>query len=392
MKSDKLNKFVTHMELQIFTENNSLIEIIILIAFMVSALLQLIYNYAFFSRLAFYKKPNENKYFKEPVSVIISAHNEDYNLRDNLPKILSQNYHDFEVIVVNHASTDDTLNLLEHYQRSHKNLKVVTIEQDLNFFSGKKFPLSIGIKSAKNDLLLLTDADCKPSSDSWIESMVSNYDNKTDVVLGYGPYNSKKGILNLFVKYDTFMVAMQYFSFALSGIPYMGVGRNLSYRKSLFMANKGFTSHYNIPSGDDDLFIMQVANKSNTKIELNKNSYMYSDPKTTFRNWFWQKKRHLTTNKEYSFKFKTLLGAFNITHLTFYLTFIILIFSSIPIIFPIVTFAVVMISKILIQKKAAHKLEENQILLLSLFGDIFYVLTMSYISISGLLRKQKNWK
>jgi len=169
---------------------------------------------------------------------------------------------------VNHASNDNTFDILRDLQLKYNNLNVVTIEQDLNFFKGKKFPLSIGIKSAKHEILLLTDADCKPNSDHWIKTMVSNYNTETEIILGYGPYNKSKGFLNMLIRYDTTMIALQYFSFALIGMPYMGVGRNLSYRRSTFYKIKDFTSHYSISSGDDDLFIKQVANNRNTKIEL----------------------------------------------------------------------------------------------------------------------------
>ncbi len=263
------------MDFSISIQQLSVFEQLVAALFLLSVIIQWIYYFLVFSKLAYYKEGTIQNTDHPPVSVIIAAHNEDYNLQKNLPNILKQQYPDFEVVVVNHASIDTTRDVLMDLQREFKNLKVVTIEQDLNFFKGKKFPLSIGIKSAKNELLLLTDADCKATSVNWIASMASHYTSKTEIVLGYGPYNKSGGFLNMLIRYDTFMIALQYFSFALMGLPYMGVGRNLSYRKSTFYKNKGFTSHYNIPSGDDDLFIMQIANKKNTKIEVSQNSFMY---------------------------------------------------------------------------------------------------------------------
>ena len=344
-----------------------------------------------FSKLAFYKKSENQKVDQSPVSVVISAHDEDYNLIDNLPVVLNQDYPDFEVIVVNHASTDDTTQILEDFQKRHSNLKIVNIEQDLNFFKGKKFPLSIGIKSAKNDILLLTDADCKPTSSDWIASVTSNYTPQTEVVLGYGPYKKSKGILNLIIRYDTFVIAMQYFSLALIGTPYMGVGRNLSYRRSTFFKNKGFTSHYNISSGDDDLFIQQVANKKNTKIEISKNSQMYSDAKPTFSTWFSQKKRHFSTSSSYSFIHKLLLGVFSLSQLLFYITLITLLAMATLPIYVIAIMLITMLLRIVIQNKSATKLGENQLLLFSLFGDIFYVIIMPIITTLSLIRKSKSW-
>ncbi len=380
------------MNFSISIHDLSLFEQIVAALFLLSAIIQMLYYLLVFSKLAFYTEDTKENTEHQPVSVIISAHNEDYNLQKNLPAILDQDYPDFEVVVVNHASNDNTSDVLRELKFKHSNLKVVTIEQDLNFFKGKKFPLSIGIKSAKHEILLLTDADCKPVSDHWIKLMASNYTSKTEVVLGYGPYNSLGGFLNMLIRYDTFIIALQYFSFALMGHPYMGVGRNLSYRKSTFYNNKGFTSHLNISSGDDDLFIRQVANKNNTRIELSENSFMYSEPKHTFRDWFHQKQRHLSTGKLYSPHFKLLLGGFSISQLLFYITLIILLSKNVLLI-TILTIMVITIStRIFIQKKAASRFGENQILLFSLFGDILYVMLLPLITIISLIRKPKNWK
>ncbi len=370
----------------------TLFEQIIGVIFLLSSFVQIVYYLLIFSKLAFYKDESEPNIEKMPVSVVISAHDEDYNLIENLPYVLNQNYPDFEVIVVNHASTDDTNYILNDFQRKYKQLKVVNIDQDLNFFKGKKFPLSIGIKSAKHEILLLTDADCKPTSDGWISAMVENYTTNTELVLGYGPYKQISGLLNLFIRYDTFMIAMQYFSFALIGIPYMGVGRNLSYRRSTFFKNKGFTSHYNIPSGDDDLFVQQVANSKNTKIEVSDNSYMVSNPKPDFRSWLTQKQRHLSTSSSYSVFYKILLASNSITQLLFYATLLILLIGEVLVVYTLIIMIITLAVRIFIQNKSALRLGENQLLLFSLFGDIFYVVLLPLIAIVSLTGKTKSWK
>jgi len=370
----------------------SLFEQITIALFILSALIQLVYYLLVFSRLAFYKKSAENNTTNQPVSVVISSHDEDYNLIKNLPAILNQDYPDFEVIVVNHASSDNSLEVLEDLQRKHSKLKIVSIEQDLNFFKGKKFPLSIGIKSAKNEILLLTDADCKPSSSNWISSMASNYTSETDIVLGYGPYNKSGGFLNLLIRYDTFMIAMQYFSYAIIGKTYMGVGRNLSYRRSTFFKNKGFTSHYNISSGDDDLFIQQIANSKNTKIEISEESFLYSDPKPTFSSWFKQKQRHFSTGSSYSLFFKIILGLFSLSQLMFYITLIVLLFKPSFLPYTLLIMLITISTRVFIQKKVASRLSENQLLLFSLFGDIIYVIVLPLMTVLSSIRKTKSWK
>lgn len=361
--------------------------------FIASSLIQLIYYWAVFARFAFYKPTTNISTEKPPISVVISARNEYHNLLENLEPILNQDYPNFEVVVVNHASTDETRYFLEELKGKYPHLATVQIDQDLNSFKGKKFPLSIGIKSAKNDILMLTDADCKVVSSKWLEHMVSSYSDKsTEVVLAYGPYKKTKGIVNLLIRYDTFIVAKQYFSFALTGIPYMGVGRNLSYRKNLFIKNKGFISHYNIPSGDDDLFINSVANRNNCKIEISPESFMYSAAKTTFSQWFNQKIRHLSTGTAYKFKFKCLLGLFSISQILFFVSFIILAInlSLEEIIFPV--FIIRFFTQFIVNKKITHKLQEGRLYLFSPLLEIIYIIIIPIFTLISMVRKKISWK
>lgn len=290
-------------------------------AFAFTFLIQLVFYWGFFWRLGRYRQPASDPKPKG-VSVVICAHNAYHHLRESLPLILAQDYPDFEVLVVNHSSDDDTRYLLADLEDRFPHLKTLSIDEDLNFFSGKKFPLSIGIKSAKHDLVLLTDADCKPASKDWIRHMQSAFTPKVEVVLGYGPYNRSAGLLNKLIRFDTAHIAIQYLSYALAGFPYMGVGRNLSYLKQVFYKHNGFISHYRIRSGDDDLFINQVAKRSNTAIMVHPESFTLSDPKQTFGHWITQKKRHFSTSHLYKFRHKFLLGTYTFSLVFFYGLFI----------------------------------------------------------------------
>jgi len=184
--------------------------------------------------------------------------------------------------------------------------------------SGKKYPLSIGIREAKHEIILLTDADCVPASEHWIEKMQNGYDENIEIVLGYGAYHKRKGLLNKLIRFETFHTALQYLSYALAGIPYMGVGRNLSYKKSLFIRNKGFSSINHIPGGDDDLFINKTATKKNTAVVIDPDAITRSIPKTTWGGWLRQKSRHYSTAKFYKPKHKFLLGLYFATQFIFY--------------------------------------------------------------------------
>jgi glycosyltransferase involved in cell wall biosynthesis len=278
----------------------------ILIVFGLALLIQIsIYLFNFLS-LALYK--NKQPTFQTPpVSVVICARNEEENLEKFLPLVLEQDYPKFEVIVVNDCSFDNSYDLLKSLAQKYKNLKVADIKEVEGREHGKKFAMTIGIKAAQYETLVLTDADCYPSSNHWISSILESYGTGKQIVLGYGKYASKPGFLNLMIRFDTFFIAAQYLSKALKGKAYMGVGRNLSYQKSLFFDVKGYASHIHLESGDDDLFINEVATSQNTTIVVDKGSSTVSEPKLSWKAWFHQKKRHVSTAKYYKSAHKSAL-------------------------------------------------------------------------------------
>ncbi len=292
---------------------------IIFFAFAAVTAVQLFYYAWFFSRIAFYKPPVKNKTQHHPVSVIVCARDEDENLARNLPGILVQSYPStYEVVAVNDNSLDDSKYILQELKKRFKSLNVVELTQEAVHIAGKKYPLSIGIREAKHEVLLLTDADCVPASEYWIEKMQGAYDDDIEIVLGYGAYHKTKGLLNKLIRFETFHTALQYLSYALAGIPYMGVGRNLSYKKGLFFKVKGFSSINHIPSGDDDLFINKAATKKNTAVMIDPDAVTRSIPKTSWKTWLRQKSRHYTTAKYYKPKHKFLLGLYFATQFMFY--------------------------------------------------------------------------
>jgi cellulose synthase/poly-beta-1,6-N-acetylglucosamine synthase-like glycosyltransferase len=228
------------MDLQQITLNWQLI---VFLLFCLITLIQLVYYWGIFSRLAFYRKNARETSQQHPVSVVICARDEAANLAKNLPGVLFQQYPStHEVLVVNHNSQDDTRYLLEEFKKTFKGLEIVNLEHEAKGIPGKKYPLSMGIREANYEILLLSDADCVPASEHWLYKMQDAYSPGIDVVLGYGAYQKKPGLLNKLIRFETFHTAMQYLSFALAGLPYMGVGRNLSYKRQLFLANKGFSS------------------------------------------------------------------------------------------------------------------------------------------------------
>ncbi|MEO7923053.1 MAG: glycosyltransferase [Chitinophagaceae bacterium] len=287
--------------------------------FIAVTLVQVFYYAWFFWRVAFYKAKPKSQSQQHPVSVIICARDEDENLARNLPGVLVQSYRSTcEVVVVNDNSLDDSKYILQELKKTFKTLNVVELTQEAVHISGKKYPLSVGIREAKHEVLLLTDADCVPASEHWVEKMQDGYSNGVEIVLGYGAYHKKKGFLNKLIRFETFHTALQYLSYALAGIPYMGVGRNLSYKKSLFFSAKGFSSINHIPSGDDDLFVNKAATKKNTAVVIDPDAVTRSIPKTTWSGWLRQKSRHYTTARFYKIKHKFLLGLYFATQFIFY--------------------------------------------------------------------------
>ncbi len=274
--------------------------------------IQLFYYLYFFKRLANFIPPLKENTVEHPVSVVICARDEARNLVKNLPGVLVQNYKTtHEVVLVIDNSTDESKYIIDEFKRSFKNLNMVELTQEALMISGKKFPLSMGIKSAKYEIVLLTDADCVPASENWIQKMQDTYNEDIEIVLGYGAYHKQPGLLNKLIRFETFHTAIQYLSYALAGKAYMGVGRNLSYKKNVFFRNKGFSSINQIPSGDDDLFINQVATSTNTAISIDPETHTLSDSKRSWGEWMSQKYRHYTTSKYYKPIHKLLLGLYS---------------------------------------------------------------------------------
>jgi glycosyltransferase involved in cell wall biosynthesis len=361
------------------------------IVFCLMTLAQLFYYGWFFRRLAFFSPAPRDQSQQHPVSVIICARDEAARLITHLPGALVQSYPStHEVIVVNHNSQDDTRFLLDEFKKTFKGLHIVNLEQEAIGIPGKKYPLSMGIKEAKYEIVLLTDADCVPASEFWMQKMQDGYHAGIEVVLGYSPYKKNSGLLNKIIRFDTFHTALQYLSYALAGLPYMGVGRNLSYKKDVFLRNKGFSAINHLPGGDDDLFINKVANRINTAIVIDPDSFTLSEPKKTFNEWFKQKSRHYSAAKYYKPLHKFLLGLYSCSHLLFYPLFIASLFFNWRLALPI--FGIRLIVQGVIYYKAMQKLGEEDLFAWWWLLDIWMV-AYYLIFASTLWKKPRpTWK
>jgi glycosyltransferase involved in cell wall biosynthesis len=376
---------------QIFSDflNLNLLWQTILAVFAGSFLVQIFYYIFFYFRVFTFKKQNSATHSDIPLSVIICARNEGNNLKGFLHKVLEQDYPKFEVIVVDDASEDHTNSVLNEYKKKYKHLYVTHIEKNTKFSHGKKLALTIGIKAAKYHHMVFTDADCRPDSDKWLQAIADSYEENTQLVLGYGGYLHKKGLLNKLIRFDTLFIALQYMSFAKAGIPYMGIGRNLSYAKDLYESVKGFSSHYHILSGDDDLFVNQTANKKNTSVCAAKASIVRSVPKRRISELIHQKRRHLSTGKYYKFKHKLLLSGEVLSRMLFYLTFGLVLSANIFTWVVTCLFIFRMLCQYLSIGKAGQLFNEKDLRIFIIFFDIFIPLLNIWTVLSKYFIKNK---
>jgi cellulose synthase/poly-beta-1,6-N-acetylglucosamine synthase-like glycosyltransferase len=377
--------------IQDFYAQNPLL-FITLILLVLATIVQLVYYWFVYGKVAFFKQKNEFVRSDQPVSVIVCARDEYHNLKENLPLLLGQDYSTYEVVVVNHGSEDETQYLLRDMADIHKNLKIVNVTQDLNFFTGKKFPLSIGIKSASYDILLFTDADCIPRSNQWIRRIAADFTEGTEIVLGYGAYRKSRSLINLLIRFDTTRIAMNYLGFARIGMPYMGVGRNMAYRKSLFYRQNGFISHYRIQSGDDDLFINKAATNRNTRIEIQTDAHTLSSPKTTLSQWMQQKRRHLMTGSYYKPAHKFMLGLFAFTQVLFWASVICLLAFWYQPYVVLALLALRLFTQLLITGKVMKKLSEKDFLLLVPLFELFLMIISPFLAFANMLNKPVKWR
>jgi cellulose synthase/poly-beta-1,6-N-acetylglucosamine synthase-like glycosyltransferase len=353
--------------------------------------IQIIYYLGIYSKVASYRQPKMRKK-SIPVSVIICARNEAENLRKNLPGFLTQDYKDYEVVVVNDCSTDHTEDLLMNLKEQYNHLRYTTIQQDKKFTHGKKLAVTVGIKAAQHEHMLFSDADCYPVSDQWIKRIARHFSKNTELILGVGKYERRRGLLNIIIRYETLFTAMQYLSFAMKGRAYMGVGRNLAYIKELFYRHKGFASHLSILSGDDDLFVNEAATKTNTSVELSHLSFTLSTPPTSYGQWFKQKKRHLSTSRHYRIASKYRLGTEYLSRVLFYVSTIFLLFSEHWIWVGLGMWGLFSIVRLVILKMTMNQLDEKDLLLPSFLLDPLMPVFLTIIRISNIIRpRQAKW-
>ena len=377
---------------KLFVPEPEQLQMIVLGVLGLMALIQLYYWLAEMSGPAFGAGKQIKSEKLPPVSVVICARNELKNLRNFLPEILDQDYPDYQVVVVNDCSWDESGKYLDEMADAYARLKVVTLKEQEKYQHGKKFALTLGIKGAAHEHLLLTDADCKPQGRMWIRSMMSGFTPGKEMVVSYGAYLPQPGLLNKWIRFDTAMNAFMYLTRAMKGKAYMGVGRNLAYTKSLFFRNKGFANHYHIMSGDDDLFVNETATGQNTSVVIQPEAFTYSRPKTSLMTWIWQKKRHMSTGTFYKMRDRRLIGTYFFSLFLFWLAVILagIVKLNWQIIVGIVLLRLLI--QMIVSWKGYKQLGESDLLLFLPIFDIISAFVYPLLAVSNIFIKTKSWK
>ncbi|MEW5676220.1 glycosyltransferase [Flavobacterium enshiense] len=366
--------------------------LILLYVFIGIIAIQLFYHLIVFGKFAFAPKQQITPK-RIPISVIVCAKNEAEKVQNFVPLLADQNYPDYEIVLIDDASSDETLEIFEAFEKQYANVKLVKVQNNEAFWGNKKFALTLGIKAASKEYLLFTDADCYPTSKDWITNMSSQFTMHKTIVLGYGAYEKIKGsFLNKIIRFETLLTATQYFSWAKMGKPYMGVGRNLAYKREEFFRVNGFIEHMTIRSGDDDLFINQAAKASNTAYCYTPDSFTISEPKQTWKEWFNQKRRHVSTAKFYKGFDKFQLGLYYFSQLSFLILAVVLLAFQFQwmIVGGLIVFRYIF--SWITLGYAAGKLNEKDVMYWFPILEIILIFTQLNVFFTNLVSKPVHWK
>lgn len=374
---------------------------IVLACAMLAAMIYLCLYYGlYYFRVARWHSKDANSDVRDedlpPVSVVLTAHNDAAWLKENLVYLLEQEYPDFEVVVVNYLSNDDSDSVLKLLKDYYPHLKVVPFIEDVNLFQGKKYPLSIGIKSAKNDILMLADPECTPKNLRWLRGMVAGYNRPgTDIVLGYcGLKQVNKtdvpAILVWLQQYDALSYGAQYLGRALLGSPYTGSGRNLSYRRSFFFEQGAFISHYDVADGSDDLFVYQNATRTNTSVCIESDAVLMVEPQTTYAAWRNERRHRVGTRNRHTLANRLRESAPGWIAVMFYLAAVLLLVRGT---LPWLVVAVALVLKVAWQMfsfaKLSKRFEGGLVYLVAPFFEIYFIIANTILILLPLYSNRK---
>ena len=363
---------------------------ILFYTFVVATAIQVVY-YLFFCSFVFEKKKEKNEDVNIPISVIVYIKNNADVLTEYIQHLVKQKYHSFEIVLVNNASIDNTIDTLKELQKQYTNLKIVDVKNTEAFWGNKKYALTLGVKAATHEHLLFTEIDSKILNEDWISEMACNFSQEKSIIIGYQKLKRKKNSLsNIFIRFHYLLNNIQAFTYTKFGSPYRATNHNLAYTKSEFFKVNGYINHVNLFIGEADLFIKDAATKINTTYSTDINSFVSSRKKITFKEWFFQQKKETILISLYKIKHQFLLRLFKVSKLVFYILAIYIAVINWAIALPFIIGYFTLLYTVL--GKAASKFQEKNVIILLPFLDICLVLLQISIFISNQISKPKHWK
>lgn len=371
------------------------ISLVVFVLFAAITFIELLYYYLLYARFAFRRTPAmpEIGLDAPPVSVIMVVKDAAAALLKTLPRLLNQHYPNFELVIVNDNSKDDTQLLLLEYQQQYPNIHVVNLDSAVTSIRGNKYAMSIGIRCAKYENLVFTDAECAPTSVHWLEHVAGQFSDNTHIVLGYSTYQKRNNPFNRLLHFDTMVAAMQYFSLALAHSTYRGDHKNIGFSKTLFYKQKGFAAHNHLVYGDEDIFISKASNQKNTAIVYSPESFTVLQRSAYYNYWCHHKEGLLFTRKYNTVKNRFLLNAYGIVNLLFYIALafaIILTCKNLPLLAVVLGIACLrFISMYLVYGFSAKRLNEKQTIPALLLYDLTFAVMNPLYYISAHLHHQR---
>jgi len=366
---------------------------LIVIVFGAVTFVELLYYYLIYARFSFTRKKTKKYLYQPPVSVVMVAKDAAGVLLKTLPKFLNQQYDNFEVVVVDDNSQDDTKLLVVEYQQQYSNLKLVELDTAVTTIRGEKFALSMGIRCASNPYYIVTNPEYAPTSTHWLEKMAGNFENDKQIVLGYSTFEKKKSPFNRMLHFDNLLNAMQFFSLAQIHSTYRGDTKNMGFTEQAFAQQRGFASHNHIRYGEEDIFISRAANKKNTAIEFSPDAMTVLQRDVRHHNWLDHKQGLFFTRHFNTLKNRLLLGLYAIVNLLFYVGLVFAVWLSIGNVMLLsITLGIIavrIISQYFVFGFAAKKLNEKQVIPGLLLYDLFFALLNPLYYLDAIIRHDR---
>ncbi len=363
---------------------------ILFYAFAVVAAVQIVY-YLFFLSFVYHKRKNNNNKVTIPISVIVYVRNNAEHLSNYIQDLIKQKHPNYEMVFVNNASSDNSLDIIEEFQKRTPKIIKVDVKNTEAFWANKKYALTLGVKAATHEHLLFTEVSSKALSQNWIGEMARHFSKEKSIVIGYQKLKrKKKSFGNVLIRFHHLLNTTQAFTFAKFNAPYQATNHNLAYTKNTFFKVNGYINHLHYFIGEADLFIKDATTKTNTTYTTKTNSFVSATKHLTLKQWFSHQKKEAILFKLYKKKHQFLLSLFKVSKLLFYVLAICISFINWKVTLPIIVFYFILQYTVI--GKSASRFQEKDVTLLLPFYDICLVLLQISIFISNQISKPKHWK